>query len=133
VISDQRIGSPVRNRFAVLMAMNQASVDKFTPRVREGGTIVYNSTMVQSAPSRRDVTSIGISANELAQEINQPQAANMVAMGALVRKLELISADALTSGLERVLPQYRHDAIPLNARALEIGFAAAGSVDKNQN
>jgi 2-oxoglutarate ferredoxin oxidoreductase subunit gamma len=133
VISDERIGSPVRNRFALLTAMNQASVDKFTPSVREGGTIVYNRTLVPSAPARSDIEAFGIRANELAREINQPQAANMIAMGALIRVLGLVTPDSLTRGLERILPQYRHDTIPLNARAIEIGFAAAGSVDKNQN
>ena len=42
VISDERIGSPVRKFFTRLMAMNQASVDRFTGSVKPGGVIIHN-------------------------------------------------------------------------------------------
>ncbi|MBC8246299.1 MAG: 2-oxoacid:acceptor oxidoreductase family protein, partial [Deltaproteobacteria bacterium] len=68
VISDERIGSPIRNTFSVLMAMNQASLDKFTDRVSAGGVVAYNESIIDSGPSRRDVTVVKIPANRIASE-----------------------------------------------------------------
>jgi 2-oxoglutarate ferredoxin oxidoreductase subunit gamma len=126
VISGERIGSPVRNRFTHLLAMNQASVDKFVERVNPGGTIVFNASMVDSPPERPDLTCAGVAANRIAAELNAPQAANMVALGALVARLSDIGAPALYRGLERVLPRYRHDAVPLNRDAIRRGIETSG-------
>jgi 2-oxoglutarate ferredoxin oxidoreductase subunit gamma len=105
VVSDQRIGSPVRNHFSHLMAMNQASVDKFSERVKPGGVIAYNQSLVASPPARTDVMRVAIPANRIALELNAPQSANM-----------------------RVLPQYRHDAIALNQTAIQRGIEAVKQV-----
>jgi 2-oxoglutarate ferredoxin oxidoreductase subunit gamma len=129
VISNERIGSPVRNRFTHLMAMNQASVDKFSERVKPGGVIAYNQSLVDTPPARTDVLQVGIPANRIAAELRAAQAANMVAMGGLLHVLRRISVPALVKGLARVLPGYRHEAIPLNEAAIRRGIEAlAGKV-----
>jgi 2-oxoglutarate ferredoxin oxidoreductase subunit gamma len=129
VISNERIGSPVRNRFTHLMAMNQASVDKFSERVKPGGVIAYNQSLVDTPPARTDVLRVGIPANRIAAELRAAQAANMVAMGGLLHVLRRISVPALVKGLARVLPGYRHEAIPLNEAAIRRGIEAlAGEV-----
>lgn len=124
VISDERIGSPVRNRFTHLMAMNQASVDKFSERVKPGGVIAYNQSLVDTPPARTDVLRLGIPANRIAAELKAVQAANMVAMGGLLFVLRRISVPSLVKGLARVLPGYRHGAIPLNKAAILRGIEA---------
>jgi len=124
VISDERIGSPVRNRFTHLMAMNQASVDKFSERVKPGGVIAYNQSLVDTPPARTDVLRLGIPANRIAAELKADKAANMVAMGGLLFVLRRISVPSLVKGLARVLPGYRHEAIPLNKAAILRGIEA---------
>lgn len=128
VISAERIGSPVRNRFTHLLAMNLASVDKFVERVKPGGTVVYNSSMVDVAPARADVACVGVAADRIAAELKAPQAANMVALGALTVRLGTIGVPALHRGLERVLPPYRQQAVPLNQEAIRRGIEAATEV-----
>ena len=124
VISNTRIGSPVRNRFTHLMAMNQASVDKFSERVKPGGVIAYNQSLVDTPPARTDVMRVGIPANQIAAELQAPHAANMAAMGGLVYLLKRIRMPSLVKGLERVLPRYRHEAIALNEAAIRRGIEA---------
>lgn len=123
VISDQRIGSPIRDRFSVLMAMNQASLDKFETSVRPDGVIAFNQTLVSSPPKRSDIRSIPIPANRIAMEMGDPQVANMVAVGGLIPTLE-ISLKSLSKGLPRMLPEYRHHLIPINEEAIKQGVAA---------
>ena len=125
VVSDERIGSPVRSRFTCLMAMNQASVDKFSELVKPGGIILYNETLVDTPPRRQDVRGVALPANRIAVEMETPQVANMVAMGGLIQTLGRISVSALTKGLKRVLPPYRHHLIPLNQAAIERGATVA--------
>lgn len=111
--------------------MNQASVDKFADRIKPGGTLAYNETLVESVPRREDIRRVPIPANRIAMEMEAPQVANMIATGGLIGILGRISVSALTKGLARVLPQYRHDLIPLNEVAIGKGadlVAAAGGV-----
>jgi 2-oxoglutarate ferredoxin oxidoreductase subunit gamma len=129
VISEARIGSPVRNRFTHLMAMNQASLDKFGERVKPGGVILYNQSLVETPSGRTDVRQIGVPANGIAEALENPQVANMAAMGGLLTELRRIGVPAVLKGLARVLPAYRHEAIPLNQAAIDRGFEAlAGGV-----
>jgi 2-oxoglutarate ferredoxin oxidoreductase subunit gamma len=130
VISDDRIGSPVRNRFSFLMSMNQASLDKFVDRVKPGGVVAYNDTLVKAVSPRQDLCQIAVSANRIATEMRNPQVANMVAVGAMVKLLGRISTTSLKNGLSRVLPPYRHNLIPVNEAAIDRG---AESVQAAEN
>ncbi len=122
VISDQKIGSPVRNMFTALMAMNQASLKKFEDRVKPGGLVAYNETIVERLPAREGVRFLAIPANRFASELGNPQMANMVAVGALAGTLGIISPASLSKGLTRVIPIHRHHLIPVNEKALRKGL-----------
>jgi len=124
IISDQRIGSPVRNSFTALMAMNQASLEKFEDRVKIGGVVAYNETLTDTPPKRRDVKIVQIPANEIATELGSPRVANMAAVAGLVTALGVISLDSLFKGLTRVIPKYRHHLIPSNEEAMRRGMEA---------
>lgn len=124
VISDQKIGSPIRNHFTALMAMNQASVEKFEERVKPGGVVAYNETIIDAPPERKDVKIVKIPANEIGRELGSPQVANMAALGGLITALGVISLDSLSKGLARVIPKYRHSLIPLNEEAMRRGMKA---------
>src|SRR5215831_7238397 len=54
-ISRSEIGSPVVSVPTVLIAMNNPSLDKFAPEVEAGGLIIYDSSLIDHAPSRSDV------------------------------------------------------------------------------
>lgn len=123
VISDERVGSPIRNRYTLLMAMNQASLNKFEERVRPGGLVAYNESLISDRPRRSDVGVLPIPANRIAEDIGNPQVANMAAVGGLIPALE-ISIEALSKGLFRVLPEHRHSLIPINEEAIRRGMAA---------
>lgn len=123
VISSERIGSPIRNQFSVLMAMNQASLDKFENRLKPGGVAAYNETLISSPPKRKDIRVVKIPANQIAADMNNPQVANMAAAGGLIPALG-ISRDSLIKGLSRVLPDYRHHLIPINEAAIDRGMEA---------
>lgn len=122
VISDQKIGSPIRNTFTVLMAMNQAFLEKFESRLKPDGILAYNETLIESPPKRNGVKIISIPATQIATDLGNVQVANMAAVGGLVTALGIISLPSLSKGLERLLPKYRYHMIPLNEEAMRRGI-----------
>ena len=130
VLSDERIGSPIRNTFSVLMAMNQASLDKFADRVIVGGVVAYNETLIDSGPERSDVEIVKIPANRIASEMGNPQVSNMAAIGGLIPALGSVSLGSLRKGLSRVLPDYRHHLIPVNEEAMKLGMKSVSGNGK---
>jgi len=55
IISDQLIGSPIISNPQALVVLNRPSMDKFAPRVKSGGTIIVNSSLIEVTSERDDV------------------------------------------------------------------------------
>ena len=124
VLADKRIGSPIKNSYEIVMAMNQISVDKFASRVRPGGWIIFNQSMVDDLPQRDRIHASGIPATQIATDMGVPQAANMVALGGILPILEIVSIESLCKGLIKALPEHPKNLISLNEQAIRQGFAA---------
>jgi 2-oxoglutarate ferredoxin oxidoreductase subunit gamma len=87
VVSDQEIGSPVIHSPMSVIAMNQPSVAKFQPRLRPGGILVVNSSLVEAGTldQEGEQTVVPVPANDLADELGSIKMANIVALGAWVQ------------------------------------------------
>ncbi len=84
VLSDRPVGSPVVEFPRSLLAMNLPSLDKFEPKVKAGGLVLVNSSLIPRPVRRDDVRVVLVPANDLANEVGNPRGANMVALGAYV-------------------------------------------------
>lgn len=82
LISDEEINSPVISQADAGIVLNQPSYDKFLTRIKPGGTLVANSSIVNIAQNRDDINLIAVPATELANEIGNASLANMVCLGA---------------------------------------------------
>jgi len=120
IISDGPIGSPLVSTPDVLIAMNRPSLDRFEPDVREGGLIIYNSSLIDSGPKRKDVEVIAIQATEIADQLGDTRVANMVALGAYIAKTEILTKEAVTSAFPIFIK--REKLIPLNEEAVQKGI-----------
>lgn len=121
IVADEEIGSPlVRNPQAVI-AMNLPSLDKYEPLVKAGGVLVVNSSIVNRAPTRTDIRSILVPANEVAESIGDKRLTNMVLLGALLANLPIMPIDAIEVALQAHLPARHHKLLPLNYQALRKG------------
>src|SRR3989338_5832303 len=47
IISDEMIGSPVVRNPEILVVMNEASLDKFQPRLKSGGILIFESSLIK--------------------------------------------------------------------------------------
>jgi 2-oxoglutarate ferredoxin oxidoreductase subunit gamma len=122
VIAERAIASPVVTRPDALVAMNKASLNKFGPRVKPGGLIIMNAPRIEQPPNvDSSVTILAVPADELADELGNPRAANMAAIGAYLEKRGILSPDSATACLADVLAGRLHKTIPVNAQALRRG------------
>ncbi len=121
IMSSDEIGSPVSSSPDTLIALNQLMLDKFTPYVKREGVILVNSSLAKAPDYRSDCKIIEIPANDIASELGNSKAANMVMLGAYVQLAKPVTLDSIKKSMEEVLPERHHSFIPLNNAALEKG------------
>lgn len=122
VVSDKEIASPIVNQPDCVVAMNIASLNKFESRVKPGGTIFVNSSLIDRKVGRDDVTEIRVPANEIAEGLGNAKAANMVMLGGIIKKTGVVDLGSVTDCLESVLSERAMALLELNKQALKKGF-----------
>ncbi len=121
VISDEPVGSPVVTEPTECVVMNLPSLEKFAGKVVPEGYLFVNSSLVDEKVDRDDIQIIRIPVSEKAEELGEVRVANMIMLGALSESASLLSVDFLKEMLPEVLPKRRHNLIPLNEKALDLG------------
>ena len=122
IVSNEPIACPVVSAPNALVICNKASLSKFAPRLRPGGVLIFNRSLITDVHSVPDgIEVIGIPAEELAIESGSPKTANMVMLGAYLGKRGHLSPDQAAHALPDVLARRHHKTIPANTEALRRG------------
>ncbi len=122
VLADEPIACPVVGKPDSLIVMNKASLNKFAPRLKTGGLLIMNSSLIDTEPQLDDsIEIITVPADELAVELGSHKSANMVALGAYLQKRGHLTPDAAAQALPDVLAKRYHKTLPVNAEALRRG------------
>jgi 2-oxoglutarate ferredoxin oxidoreductase subunit gamma len=131
VISDEEIGSPLVLNPKAVIVLNLPSLDKYEPLVTPGGVLVANSSLINRGPERRDIDTVFIPANEIAESLGDKRLTNMVALGALLERLPVLPRQAIEQALNDHLPERHKHLLPVNNQALRQGaqFAAKEVVE----
>ncbi|MGE5485106.1 MAG: 2-oxoacid:acceptor oxidoreductase family protein [Ignavibacteriales bacterium] len=125
IISDEPVASPMVTEPTAVIAMSRPALDKFESWLRPGGLLIINTSMVNVAPGRKDITVVMLPINEMAFELGSDKVANMIALGAFLEVTNAVSVDSVMESLKKALPAHRHSLIPLNRDALAKGKEAA--------
>lgn len=130
-ISTSEIGSPLVSTPTVLIAMNNPSLDKFETEVDAAGLIIYDSSLIDHSPRRTDVASLAIPATEIADKIGSAKSANMVALGALIGKTNLLDKAAVVDAMRAMTK--RAELLDVNVKAIDAGleFARANAREES--
>jgi 2-oxoglutarate ferredoxin oxidoreductase subunit gamma len=80
-----------------------------------------NSDLVKDQPDRGDIEVVNIPANAIAEKMGNVKSANMVLLGAFVKKCNLVSLSSLVEGLTVAL-KGNQALITFNRDALTVGY-----------
>ena len=122
VTSDSEVSSVHKKDTDYALVLNQQSFDKFVKRVKSGGTIIANSTLVAQTKPRDDIKYVFAPMTKLANDLGSSRVTNMVSLGVLSSVCELVEKEFLTKGMEKVLGESKKQFLPLNLKALESGY-----------
>jgi 2-oxoglutarate ferredoxin oxidoreductase subunit gamma len=118
ILTDDQVGSPIVTMPTSVVVMNRPSLDKFEKDLVKGGLLIIDSDLVDREPVREDVEIIKIPAQTEAANIGSKQIANMVLLGALVAKTNIVSMEVL---LQSLRDHGKEKFFEVNRKALEVG------------
>jgi 2-oxoglutarate ferredoxin oxidoreductase subunit gamma len=121
IISANKISSPIISLFDSAIVLNQPSMDKFAPRVKPGGILLYESSNIFKPSTRTDIEIIGIPATTEALKMKNAKIMNMIILGAYLQLRPVVSNESILEALQKVLPEKYHHLLPINRQALERG------------
>ncbi len=83
-ISDGDLPSPYCLAPDIVFTLNEAAVNKYESRLKKGGILLVNSSMVdENREYRDDIKVIKVPATDIANELGNPRGTNIVMIGAL--------------------------------------------------
>lgn len=126
MVSDHELYSPITASPSSVIVMNLPSLDKFERSVAEGGLIVVNQSLVNRDVFRGDIEKVVLPATQMATELGNVKAANMVALGAYLRKRGTVKLETVM-GLFPKIFKGKEKIIPLNEKALMAGADFVGA------
>ncbi|MBP5770898.1 MAG: 2-oxoacid:acceptor oxidoreductase family protein [Bacteroidaceae bacterium] len=122
IISDERISSPIVSTFDTAIVLNQPSLEKFEPKVKAGGALIYDSYGISIPPRRTDIEIYEINAMDAAAEMGNSKGFNMIVLGGLLKLRPILEIENVLKALRKTLPERHHHLIPANEAALRKGF-----------
>jgi 2-oxoglutarate ferredoxin oxidoreductase subunit gamma len=126
IVGDAEIGSPVVDRYDAAIVMNPPSLAKFEPRLAPDGLLVVNTSLVDAAsvPERPGTDVLELPCTEIAAAAGDDKLVSVVALGALVERLGLVSAAAIRDTIREVVGEKRPEIVDADVGAFEAGRRA---------
>ena len=121
IVSDEKISSPILSKFDIAIVLNQPSLEKFEPKLKPGGILIYDGYGILNPPTRKDITVYRIDAMDKAAEMKNSKVFNMIVLGGLLKVAPVVSTKGVEKALFKTLPERHHEMIPLNMQAIEEG------------
>jgi 2-oxoglutarate ferredoxin oxidoreductase subunit gamma len=122
-ISDQEIASPIVTEPTVLIVMNRPSLLKYADKLKEGSTLIINTSLIDKAEKIKGVKMFKVPMSGIASKIGDIRCANMVAIGALLKVTKTLSLRNVANALKDMLKN-NEKLFALNKEALEKGYKA---------
>ena len=111
IISDEKISSPILSQYDTAILLNQPSLDKFQPKVKIGGTIIYDSFGIIEKPKREDINNFCLM-----------KTFNMMVLGGFLKLHPIVSIESVMKALKKSLPERHWDLLPMNEQAILKGM-----------
>ena len=120
-ISDEEIASPVASAPEFIVAMNQPSMVRFQHQLQSGGLLFLNSSLIDAEVTRGDIEVMRLPANTIAEQMGSPRSANMVMLGAFIKKSGLVKLETVFEVLKETFGK-KGKLVDVNKEALLTGY-----------
>ncbi len=120
-ISDREISSPIVTNPNILIVMNRPSLVKYEGKLRDGGILISNKTLVGDVSRKKGITLVNIPFTEAASKLGEIRSANMIAIGALAKRSKMLSIRNIGSALSAAFKN-NEELLLRNKKALERGY-----------
>jgi 2-oxoglutarate ferredoxin oxidoreductase subunit gamma len=97
IISDEPVGDPMVSEPTAAIMMNSPSLDKFWRGVKTGGDLIINGSLIEKEVERSDIHKYRVPINQIAVGLGSEKMINMVALGALLAAVKIVSPYSLLS------------------------------------
>ena len=122
ILSNEEIGSPVVYNPASAIVMGKVALTRLEGRLKSGGTMFVDSSVVPDRVSREDITVFYIPATRMAIDLGDRRVANLVLLGAYLEATKVLPLEAIETHLEKQLAGKKGEAIlKFNKQALREG------------
>lgn len=125
IVSDEEIGSPLVRHPGAALVLNNPSMEKYQPLVREGGYLLINRSLITLPITRGDIHAVDLPASDAATALGDARLLSIVMLGALVTCTGVVSLAAIDRALESHLPERHRQLLDLNRQALRRGAELA--------
>lgn len=123
VLSDEEITTPIVLTGNAVVVMNNPSLDKYESALEPGGLLLINSSVVTKEPVRKDIRTVCVPANDIAQELGNGKVMNMVMLGAFAAATGFLKLDTIQEMIQKMYTGPKAKLVPLNQEALMRGAA----------
>ena len=95
IISNEKIGYPKVRNCDILVAMSQSALDNYLRNLKENGILLVDEDTVKKMPPVK-ASVLGVPATRISEsEFKSKIFANVVMLGALTKKVEVVSKEAM--------------------------------------
>lgn len=120
-ISTAEIASPVVMNPDILVVMNKPSFVKYEKRLKEGGILIANRSLIGDIPKSKGRVLVNIPMTEMAYKLGNVKCANMIAVGALIKRSHTLSLRNAVNALKDFLKN-KEGLFLINKKALQKGY-----------
>lgn len=120
ILSSEEVVLPLVENPHYLLSLNEKSIRNWGSRVKEGGAVFYNSSLIEQV-NGLSVKAYGIPCNEIAKKIGNEKSANIVLLGAYLAFDEFVKYETVKSVIMEKLGKKSEKIARLNIEAMEAG------------
>lgn len=131
VISDDPVGSPIGDEMDDLIVLNQPSLDKFLGKLKPGGALYINSSIVNEEIPRNDICVIKAPVSDLALQLGSAKVLNIIMLGVYIGYSKVLPPEVVWSSVEHKFSA-KPKLLPLNKKAFEEGLKIGQSYLENK-
>jgi 2-oxoglutarate ferredoxin oxidoreductase subunit gamma len=122
ILSDSEVSSPIMMRPPTVLILASSALKLFEERVKPGGTIVIDSTLVSARMNRQDVRAFYVPATARAASLGSSKIANLVLLGAYLELSKALPIGLVEEALERMMTSSKAAALlSSNKQAVNLG------------